>query len=293
MGDDDTILSERECELLIADVITISSMALAVSISLRWPSAMPQEVSSRLRRVIDSSIEFYRVHCRRSFDSNSVSFSFVDSNMSVDAQHSFQSRIEGMIHSLSSIQSLNAANPETISIEERNGKFLYDPPRDAAVLDTVRVSKSDISALFVQTVQGFCRSIIVGVNDLFPNYVPMTVQDLILFLYAKPMRMSLKRYGKDSFEIAWICPILGDWDYVKEHILDNDDKMQLHMILNNADSDDTKRILDDDWDSFYWNEMNDLFVTRKFIKFKRPEDVEAWMSPTDFADLQSGISVIV
>ena len=100
MMEDDGVLSGEECLALIRDMVTISELSLDVNIRFLWPSPMSKSMQSRLRI---ASFGLYDTECRCYFDeeSRSVTFSMTsDSKFDVDAQTSFQSRINSMIGQL-------------------------------------------------------------------------------------------------------------------------------------------------------------------------------------------------
>ena len=108
----------------------------------------------------------------------------------------------------------------------------------------------DIVDSLQRTVQGFCRRIV--------DKVPVDVEMLILFFYAKPMKMKVKELRSESFKTILICPVHGNWNYVKKRIFGDDDPYEDH-IEHVDNKGNTKKVGGEEWDAFEWDEEEDHF----------------------------------
>ena len=86
----------------------------------------------------------------------------------------------------------------------------------------------------------------------------MDVEDLILYFYARPMQMRVKKLDNYyTIETILICPH-SDWTFVKEHLLQNDDqRFGLYRVIQNQWND--WRVRRWEWASLRWNEEDDIF----------------------------------
>ena len=85
---------------------------------------------------------------------------------------------------------------------------------------TTKISVNDIEMQYRRVVAAFCGANMVHVNPLFSIEMSMDIQTLILFFYAKPLKMNIKKKDINNVATVFISPFLAeDWSYVRDQVL--------------------------------------------------------------------------
>lgn len=173
--------SDGACSQLIADIISISKMALDVKVRFLWPSKVPEITKSRIMNVllVSAASDFWNRGCHRSFDAKSVVFSSSDAKLDHESQELFRARVQTMIQSLCQILKSKSAKRKD---KEDVGLDAAPQTADNSPRVTDRNRKSKIYLAFAFLVYGYCRKnteyISVKIN------LSQDVMDLILFMYS-------------------------------------------------------------------------------------------------------------
>ena len=125
----------------------------------------------------------------------------------------------------------------------------------------VKITKSDIAIEFRQKVEDFCRNIMVDVHSLFPRDVPLDVQDLVLFMYAKPINMNIE-FEERKTNIL-VCPIRGDWEHLQDLLrqrLDAPPNTLSQKTFFKVHTKSLSRVYKRKWANFRWDESTDIFT---------------------------------
>ena len=145
------------------------------------------------------------------------------------------------------------------------------------------ITKKDIPSQHILAVQAICRLwFLVKQSPLTPNvvnagFIPIQIEDLILFYYAKPLKMNVLKLGKADFEIVLIDGVDGNWNYITDRILRTSSTRNRYWFNSlgprtwcwnpafynylqcTGAMGNTKNVFARDWPSFTWNEEEDRF----------------------------------
>ena len=246
---DDYELTDVECLNLMESLLLMMEMGVQLTVHLKWPTALPESTKTNLRNNIINA-DVFSVGVRCEFGSESVAFHLANDGMgfAIDAQQRFTSRVEHMIECLSRLPVQDEVVDTAIT----------EMKSQRTNISATKIIKRDISLNLQQKVTNFCSNIMPAVHPLFRKDVPMEVEDLILFFYAKPMKMNMSTDAKGSVTTLLICPVKGSWGYVEKKVLNGNDIK--HYFLHQVNSEGVlTRIKEEQWDAFRWNEEDDLF----------------------------------
>ena len=260
---------------LFEDVIFISEMSLDVKVRFVWPSTIPHMTRSR---ITEASIGFYGTDCCKYFTSKTVSFTASESEFNVNSQELFWNRAQRIIDALSYV-------PPSIIQPESN----FESPDDSKSVDSYNGLKRQIAVSFQRTSQAFCWTLsrIAAKASSSLRIFTDAVQDLILFFYAKPMKMNIE-YGKERKHIM-ICPLEGTWDYLQNALAEelwnlneipmksNDQILNYYGNFNlklKGDHGTTINITSSKWKNTRWNEQVDVFIVEGSIKRRNEKEMD-------------------
>ena len=169
----------------------------------------------------------------------------------------------------------------SISIPDEN-KEANEAKQELNVISAV-ITKKDIPSRHILAVQAICRLWYLAkqapLTSNFVNaaFIPIQIEDLMLFYYAKPLKMNVMKLGNADYEVVLIDGVDGNWNYITSRVMCTPSsrrgywfassgprtwcsKPAFYNYLQCIDAmGNTTNVFARDWPSFTWNEEDDRF----------------------------------